>query len=414
MQKSVAPYTPLLALMLIGLAALVADAPAQIKQGDLVLGSISSTPGKGGVFYVDWNTGALGTLQSGIRANSVRTGWGNGHVWFTDFAVTPTHLFSITPNGLLRTAHTSTAGRDPQNFAIDQIGEYVGASSDSRVYKYYLGGGLKSTLAAIPGGGWLSGITRDERSGDYYVTRTNDSRIFRVDRDTGAVNTFTQIPGSGTIFDIASVPSTGEFVVARFNLTAGILFVNRAGGVRKTIGISHNVASVTVDPVRDRIFVGTTSGVIAEFTSAGDFVWSRNFPGYNWQGIDVYDDQAVSVLATGQQASRAVAQLRFNRSPNRSYCVALSLGIAPAVHFGPTQHLNLQVDLMFLLTACGGLPYWTTGFAGLTSASGAAGAIFIVPLLTPGTRLFVSAVAFNPSFPNGLDVANTEVIEITP
>jgi len=395
-------------------AALVVGASAQIKQGDLVLGSVSSTAGKGGVFYVDWNTGTLRTLQSSIRTNSVRTGWGNGHVWFTDFVGNPNHMYSITPNGALRTVHTNTSGRDPQNFAIDQIGEYVGASSDGRLYKYYLGGGFKSTLASVPGGGWLSGITRDERTGDYYVTRTDDSRIFRVDRVTGEVNTFTQIPGSGTLFDIASVPSTGEFVVVRYNLTAGILFVNRAGGVRKTIGISHNVGSVTVDQVRDRIFVGTSSGVIAEFTSAGDFVWSWNFPGYNWQGIDVYDDQAVSVGTSGQQVTRALVQLRFNRSPNRSYCAALSLGNAPAIRFGPTQLLNLRLDPMFLLTACGAQPFWTTGFAGLTNSTGVAGATFVVPLLAAGTRIFVSAVAVNPSFPNGLDVANTEVIEITP
>lgn len=403
------PHTPLLTgVILLVLASL---AIAQPRKGHLILGSISSQAGKGGIFAVDWDTGTLRTITTAFRTSSVRTMWGNGGILATDFSVATHRMYHVQPNGSIRTVYTHLNGDAPQNIALDQAGRYVGAAIDGRIHTYYLGGGLVSTLANA--GTNLTGFTRDERTGDYFAARYGDNRILRIDRLTGQVTTFASLGGAGDLFDIAHVTSTNEIVAATFDLAKGVQFIRPNGTVRRTIGIGQRAHSVTYDQVANRIFVGSQTGTIVEYDANGNFVWSRNYPGFNFSGIDVWGDQSVSINTTGRQLSLAVLQAEFPESPNRPYCAALSLSNASPLRLGQTQHLHLAVDQMFLITACGNLPFWTRGFSGTTNATGRAVATFVVPSMPLGTRVYAGAVAFNPTQPDGLDVSNVEVFEVT-
>ena len=143
--------------------------------------------------------------------------------------------------------------------------------------------------------------------------------------------------------------------------------------------------------------------------------YAYNTPSHlQFTGIDVWDDQNVSTIASGEHGSKATVVIRFSSSRNKPYLVALSLSQRPGIAFSSSNVLNMNLDNLFLLTAGGNLPYWTYRFAGTTSStSGLAYAYFTIPWhLSPGTCLYVGAAAINAAAPDNLDVSNVVPIQI--
>ena len=70
------------------------------------------------------------------------------------------------------------------------------------------------------------------------------------------------------------------------------------------------------------------------------------------------------------------------------------------------QTLHIAVDGLFLATACGALPGFTTGFATRLDATGAGTATWSIPSFIPlGTRYTFVAVALNAGLPDGIDAS---------
>lgn len=368
-----------------------------VADGDLVLASNGSTRG---VFHVDPSTQALRTLDASQSCAAVHTSWGNDAAWM----LAGSRVFFVNAASRVSTVVNFVTG-SLGGLAADQDARFwITNQSTGHVYRLF--GSTATTVATLPS---PSAICRDGTTGHFVVGSTQGA-LYRIDRETYAVTTLAQ--GLGSISGVAYLPSAGgRFAVSRLAAGGAVAIVDRTGNVTTTANLA-DANCVTFDERRNRIFAGGTgasAGRIFELTVQGAVVRTLSVgSGVSISGIDVWGDRDVSLSGTGVQGSRGTAYLSFPESPNRAYCVALSLANAPAIRVGG-QHQHIAPDAIFFLTACGGLPLWTTGFAGTLDSGGVGNARFVLPYV-PGLRLYVAASAVNPGKPGGLDVGNTEIV----
>jgi len=220
---------------------------------------------------------------------------------------------------------------------------------------------------------------------------------------------------------VAYMPQTGEFAVARSRYVIPpfpgktiqeLAIIDSAGSVNHTREIK-DASAVAVNHKTGRIYVATSSGSVVELSSSAKILASRSYGSHDFTGIDIWDDQNVSLETTGERGALVEIELKFFESQAMPYAAALSLGERPGLAFGPGNVLNLTPDPLFFLTAAGALPFWTTGFAGTTDSTGGAEAEFYIPWGLPvGTCMYVGAAAVNAAFPDNLDVGNVECIQV--
>ena len=353
---------------------------AQPRQGHVVLGSAAGTTG---VFSVDWVTGSMHTIRAGLPVESLHTSHGNGSIIASRVGAVQTDVIRLTSTGTVTTLVSLPARPRVRGWALDQNGTYVFAANDNRLYRMLRGGGSVSTFTSIggPSGRFVSAMCRDSDRGYFMVGTANPNQVLRIDRVTGAATTFTaSIPGT-TITGIDFVPPTEDFVVSTFSAT----YLVRPIGF---VAVAPGGSMVTVDERENRIFVCDPAGRVHELDNAGTIVRSRAYPGFGWSCVEIYDDQNVSLSGAATANATMAIALSFPESPNRAYCAALAGEDEPGIPFGG-RYLNLQLDFVFLLTACRSVPGFTSGFAGITDANGRANAsVSFAPGFPATVRLF--------------------------
>ena len=236
----------------------------------------------------------------------------------------------------------------------------------------------------------------------------------RIERRTGRVTTISASLGTNCLTGVAYHPQTDCFAVTRLYNSYGLLMVNRNGTVMKHTAI-QNANAVTVDEKTGHVYVATTDGVVLCTDMWGNERWRKGFGTHRcFSGIDIWGDQTVSPVASGERGTEQRMGLRFNSSKNKQYVCVLSLGYRPAIKVAGPRYFNLVPDFLFSITGGRDIPGLTRGFLGFTNSStGTALARFTIPKSTPiGLKIYFAAVALNPAFPQSIDLANTVVVKV--
>lgn len=385
----------------IALVAAASAAPAQVIDGRILFCSTL------GVFHAapDLSTSANhpGFLtQSGIQ--TVRTAWGNGaFIGGTAAGL----VLRVTSMGTTTTIASFPSG--VTSIALDQDANYLFGTSASGVIRMSTAGGTPSTFGPY-GAAAISGICRNLDNGRFGVLTTSPALLYETDR-AGTTTTLASL-AAGPPTGICYMPDTNRYAVTYQSTATPLQFVTAAGTIAGSIYMNGQTgASCTYDPISRQLYVGTGAGFVYRLSNAGSIVNSLQSGVGAITGIDVYDDQNISVNSSGASPSTASVKVTFAASVSSSYCLALSFGLRPALGIPGAGFLNLRAEPLFFLTACTNLPGLTTRFVSTVNAAGEQGATFrIIGGLPSGTRYYVSGAAVNPSLPGGLDIGNTELV----
>lgn len=397
--------------------------------GDLVLSSDK------GIHYISWPSGALKLVNQNFTSMStgVRMSHGNKSVYFiAPISPIASGLCEMFPSGIKKVLRTKTYG---SFIDLDQDRSHMIANNGA-LLRYDKNGGY-SLFTTVPN---MSAFCRDGDTGDFVIgTKTTGSLtksvLYGISREDGSfTKQFADFGQYTEVCDVACIPNSdvnkgdGEFAVLVASTStpklSSLVLARRNGTFAKSIRI-ENASRLTVNQKTGDVFVATHDGFIFQYQKNGDFVTFRTFTTYDFTGIDIWFDQAVSVETDGLWGHTCDVTLAFPKSPNCTYYVALSMNIRPGITFPVgNETLNLSVDNLFMLTCWampnGGLPYFTWDFFGKLDGLGSPvstnpGPKFQIPYPPKGIgdpTIFVSAVAVNASCPNGLDLGNTEVIKI--
>ncbi len=386
-----------LASSLLLLGVLAGSASAQT----LVMSSISNSPG---VIRWTWG-GRLAVIRSTEAANNVRTWVTNGGTNYVTSSSPASLKYMSAPSGSPSTSRTYPSAMGVCNdFEAGQNGDLYATFSSGIFAQIWPS---TNTLRTISGAGTLNALTRNGADGNF-MCGTFSGYLIKVDSRTYAATTVRS--GLPNMTGLEYIPSSRNLLMTA---QTGAYIMTTTGSIVRTITTSAGFMNACcVDEVRNELFVANNQGVVYRCNGAGTILASNDFGSEIWSGLDIYQDKKVRITTTGVRGSTASIGLNFPTSTSRPYCCALSLGQTP-FQLGTNNYLNMRIDNLFLLTACGGLPYFTSGFAGTLSSSGTGSASFGIPVGLPqNSTLYVGAVALNPSAPNGFDVGNVAVVRV--
>ncbi len=377
-----------------------ATAPAQ-TDGQIIYASTF------GVFLATPNLSTWSThpgFLSGSGIQALRTAWGNGaFIGGTSAGI----VMRSTSMGTTTTLATFPSG--VTSIALDQDANYLFGTTASGVIRMSTAGGTPSTFGPYLANA-IGGICRNLGNGRFGVVTTTPPVLYESDR-SGLTTTLASLT-AGVPTGICYLPDRDYYAVTYQSTTTPLQFLTPAGAVAGSFSLNGQAGtSCTYDMVTRQLYVGSASGVLYRLSNAGVIMNSLQSHAPAITGLDVYDDQNISVNTTGAAPTTAPVTVHFPRSISSSYCLALSFGIRPAVGIPAAGFLNLQPDPLFFLSACGALPVLTTNFASTVGTNGYAGASFrILGSMPSGTRFYVAGAAVNPSLPGGLDIGNTELV----
>jgi hypothetical protein len=294
--------------------------------------------------------------------------------------------------------------------ALDQDGSCMVVNYRTALLERITGSSAATWLAlSASTHGRPNAICRDGNTGDWIVGTIKDGSngyLLRINRSTKSISTLRNL---GPVYGVDWIPQTGEFVAARaVGSTQYLTWVSSTGSIRRSIKLPAPNC-VTVCQKTGRVFTATSRGRVYGYTYAGASLGYRYY-GVNrtFTGIDCYQDE--NVTTTTYTTSKTVrVHLRFWDSPGRQYFVALSLSPRNGIRLSTDNWINVRPDTLFFMTVGGGLHYFTSRFVGTLSSSGYGYAYFVMPYT--GTPIYVTAVAVNPTKPDGLDVGNTAVVD---
>ena len=407
-------------LGLVTVAVLAASATSQPVQQDLVLTSDSNPAGVYYTSYGPWSP--LRTLDSSLITSGVKMACKNYYLYV--IGGNTGNIYQLTSLGARRTV-TSATPPGGAALALDQDCSYmVACPNDGRLYR--VKSSTVTTFATIPSSrGRPNAICRHGYTGDWLVGMTATGDICRIDRVTGKeLGRFHSGNSVSSILGLADMPRYNQVVAVRSRIVTPpypgktiqeLVLMSSYGSITDTLEIK-DASAVAVNHKTGSIFVATSSGSVVEVRDRFEkleVVESLTYGTHGFTGIDIWGDQNVSPNTSGERGAQVTVYVRFFRSQKMPYVVALSLGQSRGIRFNCGNILNLDPDPVFYLTAGGALPYFTSGFAGTTSVSGLAHAYFTIPWSIPvGTCMYVGAVAVNPAFRDGLDVGNSECIQV--
>lgn len=376
---------------------LAASASAQT----LVMSSLSNSPG-----VIRWTWGArLAAIRSSEAASNVRTWVNNAGTNYVTSSSPASLKYIAEPSGSTSTSRTYPSAMGVcSDFEAGQNGDLYATFSNGIFAQIWPS---TNTLRTISGVGSLNALTRNGIDGNFICGSFN-GHLIKVDSRTYTATTVRT--GLPKMTGLEYIPSSRRLLMTA---QTGAYIMTTTGAIVRTITTSAGFMNACcVDEVRDELFVANNAGVVYRCTGTGTIIASNDFGAEVWSGLDIYQDKKVRVATTGVRGSSASIGLNFPTSTSRPYCCALSLRQTP-FRFGTNNVLNMAVDQLFLLTACGGLPYFTSGFAGTLSSSGTGSASFSIPIALPqNSTLYVGAVAVNPSAPNGFDVGNVAIVRV--
>jgi hypothetical protein len=256
--------------------------------------------------------------------------------------------------------------------------------------------------------GWDVSIEQD--TGNYLVPSVPNgysSALLYVTREERTVSTLAT--GLGVMQAVDFEPRTGATLVAGY---PALYRVRPDGNVTTVSTFPTFQSALRVDPLTGEILVGgidRNAFTVARLAPSGQVLQSAAYPALltGSLGIETYGSRKVSSRGAFNGGGTVNVSFSFPQSPGAPYVAALSFALRPGLPIGGGRVLNLRADEL-LSISLGGLPGFTTGFAGtLDAAGGATGTITLPGGFPTGIRFFVSAVALNPAFPSGLDGANS-------
>ncbi len=393
------------------LALLALPVLAQASPGDWLLAS-NGYP-TSGLFRMHPLTGSLSPFTSlpGYAPSTLYMAPNNVDVVAVDslgYTVDTLH-----PNGSLAASFMiqSLTGL-PGQLTLDQDGTYVEATEWSGLLRFDVASQLEGYVFQQVHFTEF-GVCVDGDTGDYIISGVFyglDGRLIRVNRVTHAASII--INGSillqpGTVdFD----PLTGDFLVATGDAFSPLLRVHR-NGTAASMGmfVPSGAMAARVDQETGNILVAGTSSV-ALLGPTGNQIRSFAIPtGMAVGGLEVFGARKITGSGPATANSTYTIRISFPGLGGRSYLGALSNAMRPGIALsdGTGRVISLAPDGLFS-ASLGGVPGHTTGFSGVLDSSGHATAtVHIPPGLPAGTRVFFSAVAFDPAQPSGFATANT-------
>jgi hypothetical protein len=407
------------------------DAPP--APGDWIVGDLNAAAGTGGAYAINPLTGAVNNVAVGRPTGFFN--WvimaGNNRDLAAAWSVT--HRFAlVTPAGVITSGFSGF--HTPNGLDHDQDGTYLAsAAAGTDLYRISPDGMIGTFLAAVPPPPIvLNNVCLDHDTGDYVLAMFSNTvglsgTLLRSNRLTPT--TFTTIaafpnPGAltGRLSSVDHCQQDGNFYVTRFD--AGEVLQVTPGGVVTTV---HDAATSPAgfwgangvkcdDETGNLLIAGLASNAmlparVGVMTRTGTIVTQyivASPAGFNPTSAELYGSRKVSGLGNFAAGSVYTVNFSFPASSGFSYVAAMSLGLRPAVITLPDgRSVNLAFDPLLVLSV-GGIPGITTGFSGVLDANGRATGTITLPAGFPrGVRLFIGAVAVNPSFPSGLDTANS-------
>lgn len=357
----------------------------------------------------------LTTTSSPLRYNTASMRAGNTDLisMLAPLIGTQSYLMRIDPQGR-STTMKAIAGLATAT-AMGPNGQWMIATSEGNVFRT---SGLTSTGTTVEIASGLTGANAmcfDDDTGDLIVARFligPGGMLLRVDPETGGSTTI--LSGLPGITAVDHDQRTGNFVVG----TSGVLrIVSPAGAVLRSLTTPATNA-IHIDDVTGHIHAagGTT---IIEFTEDLRIARSISAPTVGTiNGLTVWGSR--KLYASTLNSSRAGSTYRFGGafldSPNATYVCGLGIsGLRPGIAITADHRANIFPDRLFLLSASNPIPFYTTGFVGVTSASGNFSASFVLPPMPPtATPLTVAAAAVNVSKPGNLDLAPSLTVRVLP
>ncbi len=382
------------------LAASIAHAPAQ-QPGDVVMSTFS------GLYSTGATAGGATARIAGLTVDSVLMGSGNREMLVSSSSTGT--IYRVFTNGVYSTLSTLT-GRISQ-MARDQDGSYFAASLSGNAL-LRVSGAVGTTVATLAS---ANGICRNLQDGSFCVVQFSSRGVVRYDPRTNTLSTLTTLPSSGSgPSNICYLPDTNAFAVSQLNTTGGIVLLSTAGTVTRTIATPGSVNAITYDQIRQTIYAGTTTGHLIRYSNNGTALQTRQFTGLNISGLEIFGDRNVSVSTTGTRGALCGITGHWDSSPSQQACFALSTGLRPGIFLsGSGRNQPILPDTLFFRTVCGGLPFFTQGFAGSTNSNGTASAAFTVPFGVPlGMMFYVAGTAVNPAAPESLDLGTVDAVQV--
>ncbi len=386
-------------------AVLGAGAAAQPTEGNIVFTTTS------GLFYVPADLSTSGSVWpgmgiGGLRLQSVKTEYANNGIVGGD---ANGRVFSVgVSGGISQIAQYNTGFATALD--LDNDDRYMCATGVAGLTAVGLAGGI--SLINPLAGATANGICRNLRNGRWaVVTSSTSPYLGELNFDGSALNRIAVLPAAAS--GVCYMPDLDTYAVTLLSTSTPLQIYRSNGSLARSIWLPTDVTGncCTYDTRTRQLYVGTTQGVIYRLDNLGQFVGRRSTGRGSISGIDVFGDQRVSVRTPATGPAQARVNLRFRASGGRSYCMALSLSMSNGVSIPGAGTLQMQPDTLFFLTACGGLPFFTSGFTGTLSVSGSATASFTLPGHIPvGTPVHVSAVAIDPAAPGGIAIGNTETV----
>ncbi len=377
-------------------------ASAQPTQGNIVFAST------GGLYYASATLGRrVAFSTTTLDFHSCQVNYNNGSVLTSD---TTGRIYRVRATGTINTIAQLSQGWCGA-MDLDQDRNMVMATGLYGAVRMFYTGSSQSVLRAY--GHALNAICRNTKTGDFAVgSSTGPGHVMNLDRSTGAATTLTSLPGLPS--GICYMPDVDLYAVSVLTTNAPLLLMTTSGATLRTIFLNgRGGSSVTYNENTRELFAGTQGGTIHRIDNAGNVMGSVLYSNDAIEGIDIWDDQNISLNTTGVAGSTVGVAVRFSRSPSRPYCLAVAFSIGAGIPISGAGHLNIAPDPLFFLTACKSIPGLTTGFIGTTnSTGGATGTFRLFPGLPSGSKIYCTGVAVNPTLPGGFDLGNTEVVRV--
>lgn len=386
-------------------AAFGCGATAQPAEGDIVFTTTA------GIFHIPASLSTAdsvwpGTGIGGLRLQSVKTEYGNNAVVGGD---ANGRVFSVRTTGGISQIEQFNTGFVTA-LDLDNDDRYMCATGVAGMTAVGLSGGI--ALINPLAGATANGICRNLRNGRWAVVTSSASPYLgELQYDGSGLNRIAVLPAAAS--GVCYMPDLDTYAVTLLSTSTPLQIYRSNGSLARSIWLPTDVTGncCTYDTRTRQLYVGTTQGVIYRLDNLGQFISRRSTSRGSISGIDVFGDQRVSVRTPATNPAQARVNLRFSASAGRSYCMALSLSMSSGIAIPGAGTLQMQPDPLFFQTACGGLPFFTSGFTGILSVSGSANAFFTIPAHVPvGTPVHVAAVAIDPAAPGGIAIGNTETV----
>jgi len=394
-----------LVLAFLALLLLTPALPAQ-KPGDcVVMGSLTIFCYNTFVWYVDPATGKATTVFPptcgyGNGAAATAAPFNDGVLFCTRemISLTRFQLYHCRPGSVGILATLSSQFTLIPDLHVDQAGDLIALAqttpaSNSGLYRFTAGGGLKSTLATGLAG--AVAMEEDLTTGDFVVALGNGDLV-RVTR-SGKVATIARgalpagAPGLGG--NLHAEPGTGQMLatwksnVFRLDPVSGAA-TTLVTGANDFVGLDH-------DPVNGDYYRTDVKALVRYDPGTGGAVQILGFSSVEIPGdVAAWGSRMLTGAAPPTPGASYPITLAMPALAGRSYQAAAAFATLPGIPT-PAGTIHLAPDALFILSMRA--PALFVGFAGVLDRNGRAPLAVRIPAapVLRGLRFFVAAIAYD-------------------